>query len=149
MGNSSSLLTQYDLEDLQNHTNHLCEYLQLLLFGWLFCFVFPWKMGRKVALSASSFSFCKSSFEGKINTSILFASECSRSKHRRLLTSCAFTSEVLWVVVLNWNFCLRNDLRQPCRGVWRSLGFLSLLSEESYLLTFLELCLRIGMSYFL
>ncbi len=41
MGNSSSLLTQYDLEDLQNHTNHLCEYLHLLLFVWfgLFCFV--------------------------------------------------------------------------------------------------------------
>jgi hypothetical protein len=25
MGNSSSLLTQYDLEDLQNHCNNLCK----------------------------------------------------------------------------------------------------------------------------
>ncbi len=58
MGNSSSLLTQYDLEDLQNHTNHLCEYLHLLLFVCLVVlFCFPLKDGEKSSLECQFFLF--------------------------------------------------------------------------------------------
>jgi hypothetical protein len=116
----------------------------------LFCFVFPWKMGRKVALSAVLSLFASLRLRGRSTPQscllpsvvvVLSIQGCWSRVH-------LFTSEVVWVLVLNWNFCLRHDLRQPCRGIWRSLGFLSLLSEDFYLLTFLELCLRIGMSYF-
>jgi serine/threonine-protein phosphatase 2B regulatory subunit len=37
MGNSSSLLTQYDLEDLQNHTNHLFSQREIVSLYERFC----------------------------------------------------------------------------------------------------------------
>ncbi|CAK9881825.1 unnamed protein product [Sphagnum jensenii] len=37
MGNASSLLTQYDLEDLQNHTNHLFSQREIVSLYERFC----------------------------------------------------------------------------------------------------------------
>lgn len=36
MGNASSMLTQYDIEDVQDHCNHLCKFFLTHLFSLLF-----------------------------------------------------------------------------------------------------------------
>lgn len=40
MGNASSTLTQYDIEEVQEHCNHLCDSLSLSLdlYGFAICF---------------------------------------------------------------------------------------------------------------
>ncbi len=126
-----------------------CTFFCLVGCFVLFCFLL--KDGEKSSLECQFFLFLQVFVWGEDQTpqSCLLPSVAVLSIEGCWSRVHLFTSEVLWVPVLNWNLCLRHDLRQPCRGVWRSLGFLSLLSEDFYLLTFLELCLRIGMSYFL
>lgn len=41
MGNASSMLTQYDIEDVQDHCNHLCKAVLFIFFFLLILFYIP------------------------------------------------------------------------------------------------------------